>query len=78
MLLGWPTVERRKLKQRLLNRAVVINMNGILEHVVYKVRIGFDKVIKSRQDLEVLSLFLVKEVEANFVLIQLHLVDGNL
>jgi hypothetical protein len=53
-------------------------MNGIFEHIVDEVRVGLDEVVKSREDLEVLSLLFVEQVESDLILIELHLVDGLL
>ena len=47
-------------------------MNGILKHVVHKVRRGLDEVIDGLQHLEVFSLLLMENIELIFVLIELH------
>ena len=47
-------------------------MNGILKHVVDKVRRGLDEVIDGLQHLEVFSLLLMENIELVLVLIELH------
>lgn len=77
-LVLWASVERWELEQGFLDGSVVINMNCILEHIVHKVRVWFDKVIKGAQNFQIFSLFLVEKVETNFILIELHFVDSRL
>ena len=72
------SVERRELEERLLDRSVVVHVDGVLEHVVDKVRTGLDEVINGRQHLQILSLLLVEQIELVFVLVELHSVDGLL
>ena len=53
-------------------------MNGILEHVVHKVRRRLDEVIDSLEHLQVLPLLLVEQVELVLILVELHSIDGLL
>jgi hypothetical protein len=53
-------------------------MNCVLEHVVDKVRIRFDKVIEGAQNLQVFSLLLMEKIEAYLILIELHFVHSRL
>lgn len=71
----WASVERREFEQGFFDGAIVVDMDGILEHVVDEVGTWLDEVIDGRQHLEVLSLLLVEQIEFIFVLIQLHPVD---
>ena len=73
LVFGTP-IERRELEQGLLDRAIVIDVNGILEHVVYEVGVRLDEVVKCRQDLQILPLLLMEQVEPDFILVQFHLV----
>jgi len=68
-------VETGELEQGLLDRAVVVDVDGVLEHVVDEVRVGPDEVVESLQHLQVLSLLLVEQVEADLILVKLHFVD---
>ena len=52
-------------------------MNCILEHVVDEVWIWLDEIIQGAQNLQVLSLFLMEQIETNFVLVELHFVYGR-
>ena len=53
-------------------------MNCVLEHVVDKVRVWFDKVVEGAQNLQVLSLLLMEKIEAHLILIKLHFVHSRL
>ena len=53
-------------------------MNGIFEHIIDEVRVGLYEIVKSREDLEVLSLLFVEQVKSDLILVELHLVDGLL
>ena len=75
-LVLWASVERWELEQGLFDGSVVIDMNSILEHVVDEIRIWLDEVIKCAQNLEILSLLLMEQIEAYFILVKLHFVDG--
>lgn len=48
--------QRWELKQSLFDRAIIIDMYGVFEHVIYEVGVGFYKVIENLQHLEVLLL----------------------
>jgi hypothetical protein len=64
-----PSVKGRELEEGLLDGAIVVDMDGVLEHVVDEVGVGFDEVVKGLEDLEVLSLLLVEKVEPYLVLV---------
>ena len=74
-LISRTSIKRREFEESFLDRSIIINMNGILEHVVHKVWIGLYKFIQSWKDLQILSLLLMEEIESDFILIKLHLVD---
>ena len=46
LILG-SSVQRWELEKCLLDGSVIVNMNGIFEHVVHKVRIWLDEVVES-------------------------------
>ena len=71
-------VQRRILKQSFLNGAKIVNMNGILEHVIDKVRTRPDKIVQSLQNLEILPLLLMENIEPVLILVQLHLINSLL
>ena len=52
-----------ELKQRFLNRAVIIHMNCVLEHIVQKVGVWLHKFIQSLQGNNITPLFLIEQVE---------------
>ena len=54
---GW------EFEESLFDTAIVINMDGVLEHEVYEVRVGLDEVVQILQILQLASLFLVKDVK---------------
>ena len=47
-------------------------MNGILEHVVYKVGVRFYKVIKDLEDLEILLLPFEESTEGHVVRVKVY------
>ena len=51
-------------------------MDSIFKHVINKVWVWFDKVIKCRKNLQIFSFLLMKKVEPYFILIKFHLVDS--
>ena len=53
-------IEWWELEQSFFNGAIVINMNGIFEHVVNEIWIWFDELGKSMQNFQILSLVLVE------------------
>ena len=77
-LVLWASVERWELEQGLLDGSIVINMNSVLEHVVNKVWVWLDEVVKGAQNFQIFSLLLIEKVEANLILIELHFVDSRL
>lgn len=50
-------------------------MDGVLEHIVNKIGVRLDKVIKHVEDFEVLLLFLVEGVECHVVCVEVHAVE---
>ena len=64
--------KRGKLKQSLLYRAVVIHVNGVLKHIVYKVGIGFDEVIQDLQDFEILLLSLIESTKSHIISVEIN------
>jgi hypothetical protein len=53
-------------------------MDRILEHVINKIRVGFDEIVQSCKDLQVFSFLLMEQVEPHLILIELHLHNGRL
>jgi hypothetical protein len=52
-------------------------MDSIFEHVVNEVRIWLDKIVQSRQNLEIFSFLLVEEIESHLILLKLHFVNSG-
>ena len=46
-LIFWSSVKRRELKECLFDGAIVVHVDGVLEHVVHKVRAWFDEIVES-------------------------------
>lgn len=47
-LVLWTSVQRWELEKCFFYTTVVINVDGIFEHVVNEIRIWFDKIVKRR------------------------------
>ena len=64
---------RRELEQSLLDAAIIIDMDRVLEHEVDEVGSGFDELVQLLQVLELASLFLIKDIKVVFRGVQLHI-----
>ena len=49
-------------------------MDGVFEHVVYKIRTWSNEVIEGLQDLQILSLLFVENIEPVLILVKLHFI----
>jgi len=72
------TIQGWEFKKGFLDRAVVVDVDRVLEHVVHEVGAGLDEVVQGGEYFEVLPLLFMENVEAVLVLVQLHLVDSLL
>lgn len=68
-------VERGEFEERLLDRAVVVDVDSVLEHEVHEVRVGLDELVQSLQVLQLLALLFVEDIEVVLVRVQLHVLD---
>ena len=59
-LVLWASVERWELEQGLFDGSIVINMNCVLKHVVNKVWVWLDEVVKGAQNFQIFSLLLIE------------------
>ena len=66
----------REFEERFFDRAVVVDMDRVLEHVVDEVGCRLDKVAQLFKLYHILALLLVEDVELVFVLEQIHPVRG--
>ena len=57
----------RELEQSFLDTAIVVHMNGVLEHVVYKIGVGLNEVIEHLQYFDVFLLFFIKGIESHVI-----------
>ena len=70
------SAHRWKLEQCLFDAAVVVHVDGILEHVIHEVGIRFYKVIKHIEYLQVFLLLFEESVEGHVIRVDVHLVEG--
>jgi hypothetical protein len=63
------SIQRWELEQSLLDGSIVVDVNGVFEHVIDEIRVRLYEIIEGRQNLQVLSLLFVEQVESDLVLI---------
>ena len=75
LILG-SSIQGWEFEKCLFDGSVIVDVNGIFEHVVHEVWIWLDEIVQGRKNLKILPLLLMEEVKSDLVLVELHLVDS--
>lgn len=63
---------RRELEECLLDASVVVDMDGVLEHVVSEIRRGFHEIIEHLEHFDIFLLLFSKGVKRHIVSVNFH------
>lgn len=68
---GW------EFKQSLLNGAIIVNVDGVLEHVIDKIGIWFYEVVQYLEHLQIFLFSLKECAESHIVCVEVHCGNGR-
>lgn len=61
-----------EFKQGLLNGAIIVDVDGILEHVIHKIGIWLYEVVQDLEYLQILLLSLKECAEGHIICVEIH------